>query len=91
VQFTSCESGQTRALPGSDIDGWITAGLAAGAREMVLTLWKIDDEAGIAFADHFYRAWTAGSSAAEAAARARTAMRRHDPHPYRWAPFVAVG
>jgi hypothetical protein len=91
VQFTSCESGQTRTLPGSDIDGWITAGLAAGAREMILTLWKIDDEAGSSFARTFYRSWATGETAAVAAARAREAARTVDPHPYRWAPFAVVG
>jgi CHAT domain-containing protein len=39
VQFMSCESGQSRRLPGSDLEGWTTAALAAGARELVLTLW----------------------------------------------------
>ncbi|HMB71627.1 MAG TPA: CHAT domain-containing protein, partial [bacterium] len=91
LQFTSCESGLAEILPGSEIDGWIAAGLGAGARELVLTLWKVDDASTRAFTRSFYRHWTAGTPAPAAAAAARREVRRKTPHPYSWAPFCAVG
>lgn len=90
LHFTSCESGLTERMPGSDVDGWIVAGLAAGARELILTAWKIDDDAALRFSRAFYAAWTDGASAGEAAHRARAAVRAARPHPYAWAPFIAV-
>jgi hypothetical protein len=91
LHFTSCESGLAERMPGSDIEGWITAGLAAGARELVLTLWRIDDDAANAFSRAFYGRWVDGTDAGPAAAHARDEVRRHRPHPYSWASFIAVG
>ncbi|MDP6801805.1 MAG: CHAT domain-containing protein [Gemmatimonadota bacterium] len=90
LHFTSCESGLAENMPGSDMDGWITAGLGAGARELVLTLWKVDDASSRAFASAFYPAWVGGAPAAEAAALARDAVRATMPHPFHWGPFAAV-
>ncbi len=91
LYFASCESGLTANRPGEELDGWLTAGLGAGAREMILTLWKLDDDAATAFARHFYPAWARGATAPEAAAQARSAIAAEEPHPFRWAPFLAVG
>lgn len=90
LYFSSCESGLTQESPGSDLQGWMTSGLGAGARELLLTLWKVDDDSSVAFARQFYPHWTT-RGAAVAAAAARAAVRAQLPHPYHWAPFVAVG
>jgi len=89
--FTSCESGLASSHPGSDLEGWITSGLAAGARELVLTLWKVDDASSTVFTREFYPEWLAGFGAAAAAASARERIRRESPHPFHWAGFFAVG
>ncbi|HET9886823.1 MAG TPA: CHAT domain-containing protein, partial [bacterium] len=91
IHFSSCESGSARRLPGSDFEGWITAAIRAGARELVLTLWKVDDHGAEAFARAFYRKWAAGSSAVAACHAAREESRAQNPHPFHWAPFIAVG
>jgi tetratricopeptide (TPR) repeat protein len=91
VHFSSCESGHARLLPGSDFEGWMTAALRAGARELVLTLWKVDDHGAGSFARAFYRKWAAGSSAVSACHEAREESRAQNPHPFHWAPFIAVG
>ena len=91
VHFSSCESGSARCLPGSDFEGWITAAIRAGVREMILTLWKVDDHGAGSFARGFYRKWVAGSSAVSACHEAREESRAQNPHPFHWAPFIAVG
>lgn len=91
VYLGSCESGLAREMPGAELQGWLAAGLAAGAREMVLSLWKLDDTAALAFARSFYPDWAAGRAGAAAAAAARAHAREQHPHPFTWAPFVAVG
>jgi tetratricopeptide (TPR) repeat protein len=89
--FDSCESGLSLDTPGAQLDGWMGAGLGAGAREFVLTLWKLDDDAAQTFASAFYEGWLTGRSAAEAAQLARRRVRRIRRHPFAWAPFVTVG
>ena len=78
-------------MPGSEFDGWMSAALGAGAREIVLALWKIDDGSAVRFSSAFYSLWSNGMGAPEAAARARRRVRRELPHPFSWAPFVALG
>jgi len=91
VVFSSCESGLLARHPGRDMEGWLSAGFAMGAREMVLTLWKIDDAASRAFTGVFYEAWMAGATAAEAGVVAARAHRASGAHPYRWAAHFAAG
>ena len=90
LSFTSCESGRSNLFPGSDLDGWMTAGFAAGARDLALTLWKVDDASAQAFAGAFFRNWTQGASTAAASAAARREIRARWKHPYHWAPFFSV-
>jgi CHAT domain-containing protein len=91
LTFGSCESGLRVDTPHGELDGWLAAGLGAGAHELVLTLWKLDDEAAASFAEAFYPLWTSGVPAPQAAAIARAALRDRLAHPYSWAPFIAVG
>lgn len=89
--FASCASGQQSARPQGRLDGWTSAGLGSGAREIVMALWKIDDRVSARFTRSFYAHWAAGASAAEAAARTRANAIAQDQHPYGWAPFGVVG
>ncbi len=91
VFFGSCESGLQGEVPGSEFDGWMSAALGAGAREILLTLWKIDDASAARFSSSFYAHWAKGATAPAAAAAARRKIRVEQPHPYAWAPFVALG
>ena len=91
VVFGSCESAVGRVGPGAELGGWIASAISAGAREMVFTLWKVDDASSIAFSEAFYRAWAAGRSAQDAAASARSEARKQHPHPFCWAPYMAIG
>lgn len=68
------------------------AWLIAGARNVVATLWRIDDAAAAEFSRRFYAALPV-ASVPEAMAIAQRAMIR-DPklrRPYLWAPYQAVG
>ncbi len=91
IVFSSCESGLAARRAGRDLDGWITSGFAQGVREMVLTLWKIDDSASRSFAASFYDHWLKGRSAGESAVHAAREARRRGEHPYRWAAHFAAG
>ena len=60
----------------------------AGARDVVASLWAVDDEATAHFMTACYRGWGRGRlDVATALQQARQAMRRRWPHPFYWAAF----
>jgi CHAT domain-containing protein/tetratricopeptide (TPR) repeat protein len=68
------------------------AWLIAGARTVIATLWRIDDNAAAIFAGHFYEALRT-QAAPEALATAQRAMLARPEHraPYLWAAYQVVG
>jgi tetratricopeptide (TPR) repeat protein len=88
LYFDSCESGLANEAPGAELDGWATAGFAAGAHELVLNLWKVDDRSAQRSATAFYEAWCSGATAADAAHDARARVRGRFAHPFHWAGTI---
>jgi CHAT domain-containing protein len=66
--------------------------LFAGARNVVATLWRIEDRSAAVLAGSFYRALP-GSSPAEALAAAQRSLIRTERYrrPYYWAAYVVSG
>jgi len=66
--------------------------LFAGARNVVATLWRIEDRSAAVLAGSFYRALP-GSSPAEALAAAQRSLLRTERYrrPYYWAAYVLSG
>ena len=91
LYFSSCESGLVSGSPHAEWHGWMVAGLRAAAREMVLSLWKVDDQSARAFARAFYSRWTDGRPVAHAIHEAQAELRTRHPHPFHWAPFMGLG
>lgn len=89
VSLSACETALGLRVRGEGVIGLPHAFLAAGARGVVVTLWRVDDQAAADFMTDFYRAVAAGRAPAEALRLARE--RRRDQHPSRWAAFVLVG
>jgi CHAT domain-containing protein len=89
VSLSACETALGLRVRGEGVIGLPHAFLAAGARAVVVTLWRVDDQAAADFMTDFYRELAAGRAAAEALRRARE--RRRGEHPSRWAAFVLVG
>jgi hypothetical protein len=91
VHLTSCESGRAGRLPGTDLEGWSSAALSAGARELVLAAWRIEEAAAHRFAALFYERWARGDDVATAVHHARLDLRAYFPHPYHWSAHIAIG
>ena len=97
VYLSGCEtalgaSGQTSFHTGEDYATLAQAFLFAGARNVVATLWRIDDRGATEFATRFYGA-LAESTPASALAAAQRAM-IHDTRynaPYYWAAYTLSG
>jgi CHAT domain-containing protein len=90
VTLSACETGLGRAA-GGDLVGLCRGFLAAGARTLVVSLWRVDDAATAELMAAFYRQLTAGQSPAAALRAAQLAGLARYGHPYYWAPWVVVG
>ena len=90
VYLDSCESGLGLQGDGVETMGWMAAGLGAGAREMVLTLWKIDDASARIFASAFHRVFAADGDAPAALRAAQVEVRSLLSHPFHWAAFSLI-
>jgi CHAT domain-containing protein len=97
VFLSGCETGVGAAWSTSFVRGEDYATLAeafqfAGARNVVSTLWRIEDRSAAVFATRFYAEALRGSpvDALAVAQRAMVADRDH-ASPYYWAAYVLTG
>jgi CHAT domain-containing protein len=97
VFFSGCETGASRewtrdAVLGAGEMGLAQAALAAGAQDVVSTLWRIDDAGAAVFADLFYGGF-GRADATHALAQAQRAMLADSRYgsPYYWAGYVLSG
>ncbi len=91
VVLSGCETGRGTVYSGDEWVGLVRAFLRAGARAVVAALWEVHDRSASVLMDAFYGELAAGRSVAEALAGAQRALRRQQPLPLRWAPFIVVG
>ena len=90
VTLSACETGLGLLNPGDDVIGLTRGLLYAGARAVVASLWKVDDQATLELMTEFYeRLGTA--DAVEALRAAQLAVLRQDAHPFYWAAFQLTG
>ena len=97
VVLSGCETGVAEDWSGDPMRpaGVATLGQAflhAGARNVMATLWRIDDEGSARLVSHFYRHMP-GDDVARALAFAQRALLADSAYaaPYYWAGFVLVG
>jgi tetratricopeptide (TPR) repeat protein len=96
VTLSACETGRGQEVTGQGVMGLRASVMAAGSRAMLMSLWKVPDDATVKFMDAFYdNLWTKKMPKAEALLRAQEAV-RDDPtgkyrEPFNWAAWVLAG
>ncbi len=93
VVLSGCETGHGRILPGSGALSLARPFLAAGADQVLASLWKIDDARTARFMDRFYQPLLDEAlSPAESLAQAQrwTRHQTDTAHPYYWAGFILL-
>ena len=92
VVLTCCHSGREKAKS-EGVVGIVRAFLSAGARSVLLSLWRSDDEATIELMRCFYQHLTDGNSASVALHQAMKCLRESEKFGAVkfWAPFVLIG
>jgi tetratricopeptide (TPR) repeat protein len=91
VVLSACESGRVGHSAGDEAIGLARGFLAAGARGVVVSQWLADDRWTAELMVGMHRHLVTGSSPAAALRLAQLGLARDHPHPFHWAPFIAVG
>jgi CHAT domain-containing protein len=91
VVLSACETGLGDIVAGEGVMGLRRAFAVAGARTLVLSLWKVPDLQTRMLMESFYRALLEGKGCAEALRQARLEVRERYPAPWYWAAFVCQG
>ena len=95
VVLSACQTGVAERSEHHGVVGLTRGFMVAGARRVVASFWKIDDEATAALMKHFYSHLLGpeNATAAEALRAAQRALQRDRrwAAPYYWAGFVVHG
>ena len=91
VTLSGCETGNQQVLPGDELLGLSRAFLYAGARSLLLTLWRVEDTATEALIRDVYSALRIGANKDEALRQAQATAARRGVHPFWWAGFTLIG
>jgi len=98
VVLSACETAvaagsRADVPPGDDWVGFVRAFLAAGAQNVLGTLWRVEDQATAELMAEFYRALAGGQAMPEALAEAQRLLltRPETSSPFFWSGLALVG
>jgi CHAT domain-containing protein len=91
VTLSGCATGMNFVAAGDELLGLQRGLFCAGATTLLLSLWDVHDQSTAQLMQHFYRDYLRTGNMAGALQGAMQEVRRQNPHPYFWAPFVLVG
>jgi CHAT domain len=91
VVLSACETGLGQVHVGEGVFGLRRAFVLAGAKTLVMSLWKVPDEPTRELMEAFYARLLAGQGRAEALRDAQLAMKAKYPDPFYWGAFICQG
>ena len=91
VVLSACDTGLGEIRTGEGVFGLRRAFVVAGAKTLVMSLWKVPDEQTQELMEDFYRRILSGEPRAEALRNAQLALKAGRPHPYYWGAFICQG
>jgi hypothetical protein len=89
--LSACATAEGRFVDAEGLQGVARAFLESGTRNLLVTLWPVEDGAARDFSRAFHRALIAGESPAAAAASARARLIRDARPAADWAAFRVIG
>jgi hypothetical protein len=88
VVLSSCESGLAYDNIFQTTQGIIGSLAASGAKNAIVSLWKVDDNVTKDFMLCFYKNLIKNSNISKALRETKLEIKKNHPEPYYWAPFV---
>jgi CHAT domain-containing protein len=89
--LSTCWSGGGQFVDAEGLFGLARAFLGSGTRNLVVTLWPVEDQAAKQFGILFHQALSAGMPPSRAASRARDVLREEGRPSADWGAFRLIG
>ena len=91
VVLSACETGKGQLKNGEGVYGLRKSFADAGAKNIIMSLWKVDDKVTQEFMTSFYTNWSTGITIREAFNKTQQSIKALYPQPYYWGAFILVG
>jgi CHAT domain-containing protein len=89
--LSACETGLGQIHVGEGVFGLRRAFVLAGGKTLVMSLWKVPNEATRELMEDFYGRLLAGQGRTESLREAQLAMKAKHPEPFYWGAFICQG
>ena len=91
VVLSACETGLGELAVGEGVYGLQRAFLVAGAKTLIMSMFKVDDDATQQLMITFYRKWLETGRKRESFVQAKKELRIDYPDPIYWGAFIMIG
>jgi CHAT domain-containing protein len=91
VVLSACETGLGEISNGEGVYGLQRAFFVAGAKVLIMSMFKVDDEATQKLILNFYKKWLTSNNMRQSFIEAKKELRVEYPEPIYWGAFMMIG